>query len=202
MSTTDQEPTVFSAIHTFMIADLRGYTRYTLEQGDEAAALLAASFAALARHIVEARGGQVIEMRGDEALAVFPSTRQALWAAVELAEGVAKARQTDATFPPVGIGLDAGEAVPVEKGFRGAALNLAARLCSLAGPGEVLASEAVIHIGRKVEGLSYLPWGIAELKGFDDPVRVIRVQPKLLGQPPAVPQLPEPAPADSQDQEQ
>ena len=33
----------------------------------------------------------------------------------------------------VGIGLDAGEAVPVEGGYRGGTLNLAARLCGLAG---------------------------------------------------------------------
>ena len=49
----------------------------------------------------------------------------------------------DPTLPlAVGIGLDAGEAVPVDDGYRGGALNLAARLCSLAGPGEVLASRA------------------------------------------------------------
>ena len=36
----------------------------------------------------------------------------------------------------VGIGLDAGEAIPVSDGYRGGALNLAARLCSLAGPGQ------------------------------------------------------------------
>ena len=47
----------------------------------------------------------------------------------------------DPTLPlAVGIGLDAGEAVRVGDGYRGGALNLAARLCSLAGPGEVLAS--------------------------------------------------------------
>lgn len=175
MGTTDQEP-LFSAVQTFLIADLRGYTRFTLEQGDEAAARLAANFATLARQVVEARGGQVIELRGDEALAVFSSTRQALWAAVELEEAVANVRQTDSTFPPVGIGLDAGEAIPVEAGYRGAALNLAARLCSLAGPGEVLASETVIHLARRVNKLMYIERGSVHLKGFADPVRVVQVR--------------------------
>ncbi len=172
----DQEHAMFSAIHTFLIADLRGYTRFTLEHGDEAAARLAANFASLARQVVEARGGQVIELRGDEALAVFPSARQALLGAVELETGVAKARQTDPAFPPVGIGLDAGEAVPVEAGYRGAALNLAARLCSLAGPGEVLASETVIHLARRVNTLVYIERGAVHLKGFADPVRVVQVR--------------------------
>ncbi len=176
MGTTASEHPMLSTIQTFLIADLRGYTRFTLEQGDEAAARLAARFAEIARGVVEARGGKVIELRGDEALAVFGSARQALWAAVELEATVATERQADPAFPPVGIGLDAGEAVPVEDGFRGAALNLAARLCSLAGPGEVLASETVVHLARKVVRLIYLERGAMQLKGFADPVQVIQVR--------------------------
>src|SRR5437763_1351828 len=61
-------------IRTFLIADVRGYTLFTQERGDEAAAKLASRFASLAREGVEARGGSVIELRGDEALAkVFAS---------------------------------------------------------------------------------------------------------------------------------
>src|SRR5579871_3223761 len=95
MGTTASEHPMLSTIQTFLIADLRGYTRFTLEQGDEAAARLAARFAEIARGVVEARGGKVIELRGDEALAVFGSARQALWAAVELEATVATERQAD-----------------------------------------------------------------------------------------------------------
>src|SRR5262245_31306538 len=69
---------------TFLIADVRGYTAFTRERGDEAAARLASKFAALARDVVEARSGSVIELRGDEALAVFTSPAQAVRAALEL----------------------------------------------------------------------------------------------------------------------
>src|SRR5579872_4067473 len=137
-----------TSIRTFLIADVRGYTRFTVERGDEAAAVLTTRFAALVQDAVAARSGDVIELRGDEALAVFHSTRQALWAATELQGHFATAMRDDPSLPlKVGIGLDAGEAIPVEEGgFRGAALNLAARLCSLAGPGEVLASDGVLHL--------------------------------------------------------
>ena len=37
-----------SAIQTFLIADVRGYTLFTQERGDEAAAKLAAKFASIA----------------------------------------------------------------------------------------------------------------------------------------------------------
>ena len=72
------------AIRTFLIADVRGYTRFTQEHGDEEAGRLAADFAALAREVVLSSGGEVIELRGDEALCVFGSARQALRGAVEL----------------------------------------------------------------------------------------------------------------------
>jgi peptide/nickel transport system substrate-binding protein len=66
----------------------------------------------------------VIELRGDEALAVFGSTRQALRAAIELQRVAGGSEGTEPALPlGVGIGLDAGEAVPLEKGYRGAALT-------------------------------------------------------------------------------
>jgi class 3 adenylate cyclase len=75
------------AIRTFLIADVRGYTRFTQEHGDEEAGRLAAAFAELARELVLSCGGEVIELRGDEALCVFVSARQALYGAVELQRG-------------------------------------------------------------------------------------------------------------------
>jgi class 3 adenylate cyclase/DNA-binding XRE family transcriptional regulator len=165
------------SILVFLLADVRGYTRFTVEHGDEAAAKLASRFAMLVREVVTLRGGRLIELRGDEALTCFSSVRQAFQAAVEMQEHFAQATKADQKLPlHVGIGIDAGEAVPVEDGYRGAALNLAARLCSLAGPGEILVSEVVVHLARRVDGLAYRPWGIAELKGFDEPMRVISVQ--------------------------
>jgi DNA-binding SARP family transcriptional activator/class 3 adenylate cyclase len=172
-------------VRTFLIADVRGYARFTLEQGDEAAARLAGTFAAIAREIISAHGGEVVELRGDEALAVFASARQALRAAVALQERCSQDTMADASLPlKVGIGLDAGEAVAVEGGYRGTALNLAARLCALAGPGEVLTSDGVVHLARKVEGLEYIKRGPVHLKGFAEPVRAVEVLPAAEGESP------------------
>ena len=164
-------------IRTFLIADVRGYTVFTQERGDEAAAALAGKFAVVAREAVEARGGTVVELRGDEALAVFDSARQAIRAAIELQRRFVDETVADPTLPlAVGIGLDAGEAVAVQGGYRGGALNLAARLCSIAGPAEVLASPAVTHLARKVDGVAYVDRGSVQLKGLADPVQVIRLR--------------------------
>ncbi len=170
-------PRGLPSILVFLIADVRGYTRFTVEHGDEAAARLTTRFATLVREVVTLRQGHLIELRGDEALATFHSVRQALQAAIEMQDHFAQASKADAKMPlPVGIGLDAGEAVPTSDGYRGAALNQAARLCSLAKAGETLVSEIVTHLARKVDGLAYYPWGTAELKGFDEPVRIISVR--------------------------
>ena len=168
------------AILTFLIADVRGYTRFTQERGDEAAARLATRFAEVARATVGSSGGRVIELRGDEALAVFDSARQAIRAAVELQSQFVERTVADPTLPlAVGIGLDAGEAVRVDGGYRGGALNLAARLCSLADPGEVLVSREVAHLARKVDGVRYLERGSVRLKGLADPVPVVTVRPEI-----------------------
>src|SRR5947209_7926697 len=44
-------------VQTFLIADIRGYTQFTHEHGDEAAARLARVFALLTRTTVEDHGG-------------------------------------------------------------------------------------------------------------------------------------------------
>jgi DNA-binding NarL/FixJ family response regulator/class 3 adenylate cyclase len=167
---------VARGVRVFLIADIRGYTLFTQEHGDEAAARLAESFARVVRDGVEGHGGSLIELRGDEALVAFDSPRDAIVAAVQLQSRFVDAALSDADLPLyVGIGLDAGEAVALENGFRGGALNLAARLCSLAAPGEVLASREVIHLARAVAGLTYVERGEARLKGLAEPVHVVRV---------------------------
>ncbi len=163
-------------LQIFLIADVRGYTSFTQERGDEAAAALATRFASIAHTTLEAGGGTGLELRGDEVLAVFHSARQAIRAATDLQSALVKATISDPSLPlPVGIGLDAGEAVRVEAGYRGGALNLAARLCSLARPGEILASQEVVHLARRIEGVTQDDRGSVRLKGLAGPVRVTRL---------------------------
>jgi ABC-type transport system substrate-binding protein/class 3 adenylate cyclase len=164
-------------IRTFLIADVRGYTRFTQTHGDEAGARLAARFAVVVREQVEARGGRVVELRGDEALCVFGSPRSALRAAVDLQRRCADELRADPSLPlSVGVGIDAGEAVEVEGGYRGGPLNLAARLCSLAQRGEVLVSDVVMHLARRVEEVEYVDRGRMQMKGFEQPVHVFQAR--------------------------
>jgi YVTN family beta-propeller protein len=164
-------------VHAFLIADVRGYTAFTQERGDEDAARLAGRFAQVTRSVVEAHRGNVLELRGDEALVVFGSPRSAIRGAVALQQRFVEETIADPSLPlTVGIGLDAGEAVAVEGGYRGGALNVAARLCSLARAGEVLASREIVHLALRVDGVRFTERGQAELKGLDKPVHVVAVR--------------------------
>jgi len=164
-----------TAIRTFLFVDIRGYTLFTVEHGDAEASRLVERFGILARKAFDAFHGEIIGKGGDELVAVFGSAREAIMAAVELQASFAEGARSNPLLPPVGIGLDAGEAVPAGDTFIGTALNLAARLCKLAGPQEVFVSESVVHIAGKLDGINYVERGFTQLKGFSEPVRIFQV---------------------------
>ena len=178
-------------IRTFLFADMRGYTRFTQERGDDAASALAGRFADLVKDTVSEFEGELLELRGDEALCVFRSARQALRAAVDLQRRLRAATAEEPAFPiGVGMGLDAGEAVPTHGGYRGASLNLAARLCASAKPGEILATESVAHLAHRVDGVRLVEGRSLRLKGITKAVRCVEVTPIE-----ALPPLPDSRPA-------
>ena len=165
-----------TGVRTFVIADVRGYSRFTEEYGDEAAARLAAKFVELVADGVEAHGGVLIEVRGDEGLAVFTSARQAIRAAVDLQARFAEETDVDSNLPlKVGIGIDSGEAVHMpDGGYRGAALNVAARLCGRAHGGEVIVSEGTSRLAGHLGGIQYSDRGRVHLKNIPDPVHILQ----------------------------
>jgi class 3 adenylate cyclase len=126
---------------------VRVYTSFTQERGNLAAARLTERFAALSHEVVSAHGGEVEGWRAAECLAVFESTKEALRAALELRDRCEKETDSEPSLPlRVGIGLDAGEPIWAEGvGYIGRAVLLAKRLCSSAGPGEILVSEACVE---------------------------------------------------------
>ena len=65
-------------VRTFLIADVRGYTRFTEEYGDEVAARLAGKFADVVHDGVEARGGK---LRG---FAICGEDKKFVWADAEV----------------------------------------------------------------------------------------------------------------------
>jgi class 3 adenylate cyclase len=172
------KPPMLAAILAFVIADIRGYTHFTLEHGDESAALLTTRFAEMARSVVEQWGGQLVEVRGDEVFLVFASAQQAVKASHHLLLRTIEHSEANPDRPiAIGIGIDVGEAVEVDEGYRGIAINRAARLCSLAGAGEVLVSTGVAYLASQVEGVAFVSRGQEQLKGLTGPTPILLAAP-------------------------
>ncbi len=163
---------------TFLIADVRDYTAFTQEQGDQAAARLTMKFAALAAASARQHQGRLLSQRGDEIVAVFASPRRALRTALALITICAEETSRDPSLPlHVGVGVATGKVVRVGEDYRGAALNLASRLCSLAREGEALASQPVVRQARQMPGVTFVERGSAQLKGLQKGVAIYSVLP-------------------------
>jgi hypothetical protein len=75
----------------------------------------------------------------------------------------------------VGIGIHAGEAEDSAEGIVSSAVNVAARICAQAEPGELLVSDTVRALTRSYLEVSFLPRGRRRLKGIAEPVALYRV---------------------------
>jgi YVTN family beta-propeller protein len=154
----------------------RGYSSFAAARGDQAAAALTGRFIAIAERVLGESGGESLGNRGDEVLFAFESPRQAIQGAVAFDQALLDATREDPSLPmPAGVGIDVGEAVLVPDGWRANAINVAARLCSIAKGGEILATREVTHLAQAIEGISYLPQPPARLKGIPEAVAAMRI---------------------------
>jgi adenylate cyclase len=142
-------------------ADLAGYARLTVEQGDEAAVDTVERFVAAAaeRLPVDAR---VVKTLGDEVM-VVGSDASALTAwAVDLQTS----SSPDAPAPRIGIHY--GEALYRDGDYYGREVNQAARVVARAGGGEVLVTRSVVDLADGSDRLQFARIGEVRLKGFFD----------------------------------
>jgi adenylate cyclase len=177
---------------TVLFCDLRGFTRMaSLLAPTDIRDLLNVYYRHVAG-IILARRGTVMQYVGDEVFAVFGAPlpvhdhgRAAFACATELQDAVADiARELQPVGIPAiayGIGLHSGEVVAAHVGDEvrkqyavvGDTVNVGARLCSIAGPGEIVLSEEVriqIDPAPKLDDA-----GRVELKGVDRPLAIYRV---------------------------
>jgi adenylate cyclase len=124
--------------HTFLFADLSGFTALTEVHGDEEAADLAADFFADARALLFDHGGEEVKTLGDAMMIRCESASDAIALALRIVREVG-ARHG---FPSVRVGLHTGPAVERDGDWFGAAVNLAARVSGVAAGGEVLVTGA------------------------------------------------------------
>jgi class 3 adenylate cyclase len=177
-SAAEEKDPAESLTRGFLFSDLRAYTEYMERHGGESAAQLLARYRDLVRIQVARFRGAEIKTEGDSFYIVFPSVSAAVRAALAI---VGMAAEESAADPEhairVGIGVHAGETVETGEGYVGTPVNIAARLCSLAGAGDVLVSDTVRALTSTVVRADFIPAGRRQLKGIREPIQVFIVRP-------------------------
>ncbi|HYI67443.1 MAG TPA: adenylate/guanylate cyclase domain-containing protein [Candidatus Limnocylindrales bacterium] len=160
----------------FLFADLRGYSAFTERHGDQVARELLARYRDAVRRVIGSFDGAEIRTEGDSFYVVFDSVSQAVRAGLAILVAVAEPSADTTTHPvPVGIGIHAGEAEDSAEGIVSSAVNVAARICAQAQPGELLVSDTVRALTRSYLEVSFLSRGRRRLKGIVEPVALYRV---------------------------
>ncbi|MGA9512888.1 MAG: adenylate/guanylate cyclase domain-containing protein, partial [Pseudolabrys sp.] len=172
------EARVERRLAAILAADVAGYSRL-MGTGEEAtlAALKACRRELIDPKIAEYRG-RIVKTTGDGALVEFPSAVDAVRCAIEIQRAMAA---RNATIPEdrrveFRIGINVGDIIIDEGDIYGDGVNIAARVESLASPGEIcLADNAYQQIKGKL-AFDVSDLGEQHLKNIAQPVRVYGVR--------------------------
>lgn len=161
----------------FLFADLRGWTAFVEAHGDAAAAELLAAYRDLVRATVTQFGGAEIKTEGDSFYVVFDAASAAVECGLALVDAAAIASREHPERPiRVGVGIHAGETIEMDGGYVGSAVNVAARVCSVARAGEVAITETVQGLVRTGLPVHFVPRGTPKLKGIEQPIEIYVVR--------------------------
>jgi class 3 adenylate cyclase len=155
-----------------LFADIADSTALTERLGDDEFRERQRALDATLRTIVADEDGTSVAGRtlGDGVLAQFASARSAIRAAVRCVEAGNECSMR------LHLGVHAGDVIREEHNVWGGAVNIAARICALAEPGEVLVSDVVRALARTSASVTFDDRGEVELRGIDEPQRVFAVR--------------------------
>jgi uncharacterized protein (TIGR00369 family) len=157
---TDQRTPPRRELLTVLFTDLVGSTEKAAALGDDRWRALLGEHDRMVRRQIEIHKGQEIKMTGDGVLATFDSPGRAVRCAAGIRDGL-KGLGLD-----VRAGIHAGECELVGADVSGIAVNVAARVMAVAGPGEILVSSTVCDLVAG-SGISFAEAGLHELKGVE-----------------------------------
>jgi class 3 adenylate cyclase len=161
---------------TILFTDMEGSTTLTQHLGDARAQEVLRTHNTIIWNALNIQGGNEIKHTGDGIMASFPSASLAVECAIYIQMALDEHNAANPDTPlRVRIGLNAGEAVAEERDLFGTAVQLAARICGHAEPGQILASD-VVRLLVAGKGLPLAGLGEAALRGFEGPVQLCEVR--------------------------
>jgi class 3 adenylate cyclase len=146
---------------TVLFTDIVDSTRTAAELGDRRWHDLLDRHTATVHRELERAGGRAVKSTGDGFLATFDGPARA----IRCARAILRSSEEDGVR--VRAGLHTGECEVMGDDIGGIAVHIAARVSSLAGPGEVLVSRTVRDLVAG-SGLEFSGRGAHELKGVPD----------------------------------
>ena len=152
-------PAAERVLLTVLFTDIVDSTRRASELGDRQWRFLTAQHDRAVRAAIAHHGGREVKTMGDGVLATFDGPTRAVHCAAAIRTAVA------AIGLDVRAGLHTGECELVGDDIAGIAVNIGARVCALAAPGEVLVSRTVTDLVAG-SGLEFEPRGEHELAGL------------------------------------
>lgn len=152
--------------HTFLFTDLVGFTALTAAQGDDRAADVALEFYDRVRRLLPEHNAEEIKSIGDALMLRCDDPGSAVRLGLRIVETLDEVEG----FPPVRVGIHTGPAVARSGDWYGSTVNVAARLCSAAGGGEVLVGETTAKDAGRVRGVNLSERRLHWLKNVTEPV--------------------------------
>lgn len=154
--------------HTFLFADLAGFTALTEAHGDEQAADLVGEFVGAIRALLVEHGAEEIKCIGDAVMIRCDDAGQA----VRLGLRIVSELGAHHGFPSVRVGMNTGPAVERQGDWFGTTVNVAARVSGAAAGGEVLLTGATRQAAESLEPVHLLPRGRRLLRNVAEPVQL------------------------------
>ena len=165
-------PVTTTLTGTIVFTDIVGFTQLTDEHGDDLAVTMLERQEQLVRRTLP-EGARVVKELGDGLLLWFDDANSAIVTCLGLQRAFDNESEGDMPMW-VRIGMHWG--CPRARGddIIGRDVNLAARISELAGPGEVLCSEATAERAGSVPGCEFEPLGSVFVRGIADAVPLMR----------------------------
>lgn len=157
---------VTSAFRTICFTDLVGSTELLERLGQTEYMVLLAEHDLITREALIRWKGREVKHTGDGLMVAFGDVDKALRWSLDVRDSFEQRSDLD-----VRLGLAAGEPVDRDDDFFGAAVTMANRICSSAGPGQIYASDVVRDLGVE-KGFLFDGGQIHLLKGISEPATI------------------------------
>jgi class 3 adenylate cyclase len=161
---------------TILAADVFGYSRLTAENEEDTLRTLKAHRAVINR-LIERHDGRIFNTAGDSVLAEFGSAVEAVRCAITIQEElrVRNAQIAENRRMLFRIGVNVGDVLVDGDNLYGDGINVAARLESIAEPGNICISGSVFALVKNKLSYGFEDIGPQTVKNIPDPVPAFRL---------------------------